>query len=480
MSIDRTSTNPDRPTLGDIGAGASLGPYELLAPVAQGGMAVVWAARLEGHKGFQKLIALKTMLQAFSCDSRFEQMFLAEAEFASRIEHPNVCSIRDLGEDRGCLYLAMDWIDGDTLSSIETQYPAGVPIALAALIARDVALGLHSAHELRNERGAQLGLVHCDVSPQNILIAPDGVVKVVDFGLARATGAVKLGAAGHVGGKMSFMSPEQGEGKPLDRRSDVFSLGIVLYRLLTGRHPFDGETALMRFRRMRERDAPLLTPAELRPDCPKPVSDVVMRALEKSLARRFQTMKELAVALEAEVPEILEPRLRDELSAFAERAVGDTVRKRRNAIHAAMEIASRRRWERPSEPAPITLPNSELEEIAEPRARSTTTRPVALSIAPTSQAPRQRGLFWAGLFTLGAMSLLVVGVIERSASPPPDLPRVVARGRPALRPRPAAEAPTRPAAPTPIETSKPHSAARSRAPRARPPSRDTWRYDPGF
>jgi eukaryotic-like serine/threonine-protein kinase len=172
-----------------ISAGQVLGRYELLLPIAQGGMASVWAARLKGTRGFQKMVAIKTMLPGLIDDPQFERMFLDEASLASQVHHPHVIEIMDLGEQDGVLYIVMEWVDGEPLSVI-LKYAAsrgGMPVPIAAHVAIQASRGLHAAHELRDDSGVIVGLVHRDVSPQNVLVTYDGVVKIVDFGVAKVT-----------------------------------------------------------------------------------------------------------------------------------------------------------------------------------------------------------------------------------------------------------------------------------------------------
>jgi serine/threonine protein kinase len=203
-------------TLGDVGAGNTLGRYELLTPIAQGGMALVWAARMKGHRGFQKIVAIKTMLPNLSDDPQFEQMFLAEAELAAKIRHGNVCEVIDLGEEDGTLYIVMEFVDGEPMTALLRAAASKVPmpISVAVQLSRDAALGLHAAHEVKNDDGQLVGLVHRDVSPHNILVGQDGVVKIVDFGIAKATTANDAAKtqAGQMKGKVPYMAPEQARG----------------------------------------------------------------------------------------------------------------------------------------------------------------------------------------------------------------------------------------------------------------------------
>jgi eukaryotic-like serine/threonine-protein kinase len=473
--------------------GSTLGPYELLVPIAQGGMAQVWAARLTGRNGFQKIVALKSMHAFLSEDARFEQMFLSEAEFASRIQHPNVCSIHDLGEERGRLYLAMEWVDGDTLIPFEIAHPEGAPIEIAARIVADVALGLHALHELGSERGEPLGLVHCDVSPQNVLVRLDGVVKIVDFGLARATiesGRSPLSDA-RVGGKLSFMAPEQAQGGALDRRTDVFALGIVLYRLLTGQHPFAGETPIQRLQNMRDPSVGLTAPSELRATCPRALSKLVLRALERDPARRFATAAAFARALERALPEINRRACREELAALAERTVGACARQRRARIADAIRIADRGAA---GDGEPISLPSSVLEEL-EHQPLLQTNRPVAFVPSP-APAPSRSGRITAMAVVAFALGLTGAALLApriddasarapalaaRAIALPADGPRAVAVDRnPARARRPPAVDGSRRSSRRAIAAAPSAAPVASAVESAPDAGLTDWRLEPGF
>jgi serine/threonine-protein kinase len=336
--------------LGDVGAGHTLGRYELLVPIAQGGMAVVWAARMKGTRGFQKIVAVKTMLPELSQDPQFEEMFLAEAALASRIRHPHVCEILDLGEQDGLLYLVMEWIDGEPLSQLarSARQRGGIPKSITLRLCLSAALGLHAAHELKDDNGDLVGLVHRDVSPHNILVTYDGVVKIVDFGVAKATAESDQGRTkdGQLKGKVPFMSPEQALGKAVDRRTDIFALGIVLYQMLASKHPFRGDNDMITLRRICDREpAPSLS--ESMPDCPPAVQDLVMKALEKDPARRFQTMAEMARALDRAVTAIKVGEPRDEdVGTFVKSVLGERADKRRTAIREGLKVADERAEQR--------------------------------------------------------------------------------------------------------------------------------------
>ncbi len=314
-----------------------LGRYELLLPIAAGGMAMVWAARVKGTRGFQKIVAVKTMLSKLTEDEQFEQMFLDEASLASQIRHPNVVEISDLGEQDGVLYLAMEWIDGVPLNLLmKTAKPAGgVPLPIAVRIVMNACAGLHAAHELRDAKGQLIGLVHRDVSPQNILVTYDGVSKVVDFGVAKAT-AMGGGAtvAGQLKGKVSYMAPEQVRGEAIDRRVDVFAMGIVLYALTTGKHPFRRETEAATMYTIAS-DEPVIAPRKFVPGYPQSLEAVVLKALAKNANERYATASEMQRALDQCFPVAERVNTDEDVGVF----IGKLFGKRRDESRAALAEA---------------------------------------------------------------------------------------------------------------------------------------------
>jgi len=328
--------------VGDIGAGHTLGRYELLVPIASGGMASVWAARMKGSRGFQKIVAVKVMLAELADDTNFETMFLDEAELASRIKHPNVVEITDLGEQTGVLYQVMEWVDGEPLNHLLRVFKdkSGIPLSLAIRIVVQAAGGLHAAHELRGEDDELVGLVHRDVSPQNLLVTYDGSVKVVDFGVAKATSNNQMTRVGQMKGKVPYMAPEQALGEKVDRRTDVFALGIVLYQLTTGKHPFRGDNDLTTLRRICDR-SPVASPRTIVPDFPVALDEAIARALAKDKASRFQSMAEMMRALEVALPSNQRAGA-EEVAEFIRANLGERGEKRRAAIREALRIADAR------------------------------------------------------------------------------------------------------------------------------------------
>ena len=283
----------------ELKAGTVLGRHELLVEVGRGGMASVWVARAaaEGDEP-ERLVAVKAMLPDLAQNLEFRSMFLDEGQLARSIDHPNVVKVYDVAEAHGVLYLAMEWVVGDSLRAIikaaERRRP--IPAEIAARVIADAAAGLHAAHELRGWDGELRELVHCDVSPHNVLIGLDGAVKIVDFGVASAFGAVTELQEGNIRGKFGYMSPEQALGHTIDRRSDVFSLGIVLFELTTGKRLFKGRDKHHTLDLVLSAKVP--KPTELDPKYPPGLEAIVMKALRRKVGARYQSADEMKHALE--------------------------------------------------------------------------------------------------------------------------------------------------------------------------------------
>jgi len=266
-----------------------LGKYELVRKLAAGGMAEVFLAKAAGPMGFEKTLVVKRILPELAAEPDFVQMFLSEAKLAARLTHPNIVQIFDFGESQGTYFLAMEYIDGPSLRTLVKRAAAqGQPLP-PAVCARIISLaceGLAFAHDFTDpETGEAQGLIHRDVSPDNILLSRQGAVKVVDFGIAKATGQSHKTESGVVKGKLPYMPPEQLRAKPLDRRADVYALGVVLYELLTGQRPYasQSEAGLMQ--------AILFEPhtpaAEIREDIPFPLRRILNKVLSKDRDQRY-------------------------------------------------------------------------------------------------------------------------------------------------------------------------------------------------
>jgi serine/threonine protein kinase len=303
-------------------------------------MASVWAARLQGTRGFQKIVAIKTMLPDVSDDPDFETMFLDEARVAARIRHPNVVEIFDLGEQDDVLYLVMEWVEGDTLSGIQkaSRRLGGIPQNITLRIASQICAGMHAAHELRDDDGKLVDLVHRDISPGNILISTSGFAKVTDFGVAKSAGRLHVTRAeGMVKGKTPYLSPEQLGTLPLDRRSDLFSLGVLLYTMVTGLHPFRGDSEFKTVENIALKDP--IPPIQLVPSCHPDLDKLILKALEKDRTKRFSTAADMQRALDHVAAQVGDPVTDDDVAGFVRKCIGDFITKNSNDLRAAIAAA---------------------------------------------------------------------------------------------------------------------------------------------
>jgi serine/threonine-protein kinase len=330
------------PAHSPITAGYRLDRYELICPIAEGGMASVWIARQTGKHGFQKLVAVKTVLPKYAEDPAFQNMFIDEARIASRIEHANVTQILDVGEQHGVTYLVMEYVDGDALSKISRaarKKDVKIPLGILLRIVADVCGGLHAAHELKDERGSPLGVVHRDVSPQNVLVTTRGVAKLIDFGIAKARDRLSGDTnADTLKGKVQYMAPEQALGRAVDRRADVYAVGAVLYHLIAGRPPFEAENDIQTLFLVTSGR----TPVPLSPAVPAPVRELVKRALVHSPEGRFATAAELQQAIEDAIVESRLAASPSNVAAFLAEMVGERAEKRKEAIALGLKAAEER------------------------------------------------------------------------------------------------------------------------------------------
>lgn len=281
---------------------ASVGRYTLHGEIAAGGMATVYFGRLSGPIGFSRIVAIKRMHKRLSRDRQFVAMFVDEATLASRILHPNVVPIVDIVVEAGEICIVMDYVRGQSLAGLlneAVQEGAPVPVSIAASIMAGVLAGLHAAHEARDKQGKPLSIVHRDVSPHNILVGVDGVARIMDFGVARASSRLHMSQEGQIVGKLSYMAPEQLRGKPLDRRADVFAAGVVLWGMLAGRRLFRGEDVTIMNDVIHAEIPPI---SSVRPDVPAALDEAIARALERDPDRRVATARQLAQALESACP----------------------------------------------------------------------------------------------------------------------------------------------------------------------------------
>jgi eukaryotic-like serine/threonine-protein kinase len=276
-----------------VPAPAYLGRYRLIRPIARGGVGEVHLGVLEAPGGVRRLAALKVLLD----DSPERQAaLLAEAKLAALIAHPNVAHLFDAGHERGLAWFAMEYVPGLSLAEVLDYARGRLPHWIWVRIMAEACAAVHSVHEARDERGAPLDVVHRDVTPQNLLVNWDGCVKLVDFGIARSSLGAARTTTGVVKGKLGYMSPEQASGGALDRRTDVFALGVLLFEGLAGRRPFQGATEAETMASIVRGDAPRL--AAMKPELPPALGVIADRALSRNPSTRYATALEMERGLE--------------------------------------------------------------------------------------------------------------------------------------------------------------------------------------
>jgi serine/threonine-protein kinase len=301
-------------------SGGRLGKYELLAPLAQGGTSEVFLARVSGEGGFEKVVVVKRLLDHLAGEREFVDMFLDEARIGALLDHSHIVQTLDLGVVEGQHFIAMEYLAGMSLAQLgkkAQQRAGGLPVELTLGLAVQACSGLHYAHERALPDGTPLRLVHRDISPQNLIVTYEGVLKIVDFGIAHATQEARDARtkAGFIKGKFAYMSPEQCLGKPFDRRTDVFALGTVAHELLTGRRLFKRDSTYKTYQAIV--NAEITIPSQVNPKLDADIDRVILRALAPRPEDRFATAEELGEALEA----LLHRRGRHNLTADVARYV---------------------------------------------------------------------------------------------------------------------------------------------------------------
>jgi serine/threonine-protein kinase len=281
--------------------------YHVVSKIAHGGMAEIFLALQKGEQGFQKPVVLKRILPALAEDPAFVRMLVDEAHIASTLNHSNLVQVLDLGKSGEQYFLVLEFVDGWSLEQIRRRAQKAklkLPLPLALSVVSALCRGLAYVHT-RERNGQPLGIVHRDVTPQNVLVSQQGEVKLADFGIAKAVGKSEKSATGIIKGKFAYMSPEQTQARPLDARSDLFSVGTVLYVLTTGKKPFDGPTDLdviMQVRRARP-EKPSTVIKDLNPD----VERFINRALRADPDKRWQTAEQMADKLDAILVKLGQP-----------------------------------------------------------------------------------------------------------------------------------------------------------------------------
>ncbi len=423
------------------------GKYLLDRRLGCGGMAEVFAGRALGLGGFSRPVAIKRILPGYSRDPAFRRMFTEEARLGACLVHSNIVSVLDFDEDEaGCLFLVMEYVDGIDLDGLMRTGPLPLPVILA--ITGDVLRGLEHAHQLPVTAGGPRGLVHRDISPQNVLLAWDGAVRISDFGIAKARAATRASASLLIKGKPAYMSPEQARGAPLDGRSDLFAVGVMLWELLCGAPLFHHEDSV---------EATLAavlfgcvpSPRSRRPTVPEDVERVTMRLLEKQPEARYASATAALTALAACAD--ARASRREELVALLAERFPDRA-PRRDDLRIEAPSATARAADAPAQTPHLTMaaaPNRSLPELVDPFG----------SAAARQDARRQRRTrrFW--LMAAGAAAGVAIGAVLHVMG---DRGAAIAGGDPSTLP---SASPGVPAAPSPPDTGPSARLADAPAPR---------------
>jgi serine/threonine-protein kinase len=398
--------------------------FELIAELASGGMATVYLARLSGAGGFQRFVAIKRLHPHLAGDNEFVQMFLDEARLAARLHHPNVVPILEIGESPQGYYLVMEYVEGDTLARIlarSAQAGRMLSPKVSMRICLDTLMGLHVAHELKDDDGQPLNIVHRDVSPQNILIGMDGSARITDFGVARAATRLSTTRTGQLKGKLAYMAPEQARGGAVDRRADLFAMGIVLWECLAQKRLFKGEGEADTLNRVLYEPIPSLRQAN--PDVPPALEAVVMKALERDRDKRWSDASELGDAVEKAARDTNCLGSHKEVATHLESVLGTDISAQRDAVRAwlARSEPSQRFESHHMSGVPVPpVSQSSLSSQSKPGVSSVSSAVIqvpghvsqsglAAGPSPIDLPPRSRSFVWIGGAAAGV--LLVVGVL---------------------------------------------------------------------
>jgi tRNA A-37 threonylcarbamoyl transferase component Bud32 len=439
--------------------GTQLGKYRVIHRIAFGGMAEIYLARASGIQGFEKYVVLKRILPQYAANVELTRMFLQEARLAAMLDHANIAQVHDIGEEGGIFFFTMEYLHGEDVRRIGkalAERGTTIPIEHAVHIMIDAAAGVHFAHERKGADGSSLGIVHRDLSPSNIVVTYAGGVKVVDFGVAKIATDPEMSGRYSLKGKLAYMSPEQVSQKPVDRRSDVFALGIVLYEVTTKKRLFKAANEVETLQAVVGKT--IVPPSVVVPGYPQELERIVMRALERSPERRYQTARDFQLDLEAFARD---QRLEISSAALAEwmeaqfgpkREIWHTLPALAETTPARVEAAQKE-----NTAATRKVAHAEVAELAAPRRARRRARRTVLTVGAMLAVLLLGGGAYALLhrsthaepFQAGAGSnagpVLVVAengnvAIERSDAPP------VATNPPVVSPL-AAGTPTEPAAP---------------------------------
>jgi serine/threonine protein kinase len=319
----------------DLIGPTAFGKYTIFARLGSGGMADALLAMLHGDLGFQKLVVLKRMHSSLGRDSHFVRMFLDEARLAARLSHPNVVATSEVGETDGQYFIAMEYLEGLALDRIVRKYiklGGGIPLGFLFRVLCDSLEGLHYAHELRDFGGQPLGVVHRDVTPSNLFVTSDGMAKVLDFGIAKAATQDEATRTGMLKGKLAYMSPEQFYSDPVDRRADLWSMGVLLWEMVTGRRLFKGSNDAVTYQNIVSMTIPSV--GEYRPDAPATIDEVIHYALQRDRDQRYQDAETMRRDMERILHESFGGFSRADVASLLRVTFGEVLEENRETIRA--------------------------------------------------------------------------------------------------------------------------------------------------
>jgi len=448
-----------------------LGPYELVGQLASGGMATVYLARRAGLGGFSRYVAIKRLRPEISKAPAFLAMLIDEARLAARIHHPNVAAtleFSDAGDDptnnplpdQGQFYLVMEYVEGGSLLDLVSRCATKAEVLPPKVVVRivlDALAGLHAAHELSDDQGQSIDLVHRDLSPHNLMIGLDGCTRVVDFGLARAASRLTKTAVGTLKGKLAYMAPEQLHQRPIDRRADLFSVGVVLWEGLCGERLFRADTDVGTIERVLRGEIPSLRNAL--PWLSPALDRAMLKALSRDPEARHQTAEEMSLEISEAAEAVGLVGSRREVGACVARLLGDELAERREALRGWIDargvvetpsntqlafagLASSAAWQ--DDPIGTTTPSTHRDDPVAAVRGSVIGGPQGVSIAPISAAPMRRRttqrrslapLFAGAAIGIGAIAL---ALFARNGGHLPLSGDAVSSPAPQLEPAPAA------------------------------------------
>ncbi|MBN8469109.1 protein kinase [Corallococcus exiguus] len=414
-------------------AGDVFGRYELVSWLGRGGMAETWRAQLVGDAGVTKPVLIKKVLPEYANDEAFISMFISEARISATLSHGNVAQVFDFGRVDGEYFLAMEFVDGQPLHRVLKRALksdlGALPVPVAVFIAMEMCRGLHYAHTRTNSSGQPLGIVHRDISPDNVLLGYEGQVKIVDFGIAKAQLLRGFKTApGVVKGKYLFFSPEQARGEDVDARTDVWATGVVLYELLCGKLPVEGPPHVVMMRIAR---GEIPAPSVLRPDLPRELNDIVMKALTPDREHRFESSHAFGDALAGFLYSNF-PRFSAMTIAHLLRVLfrGDLAQEGREMSVPGSFLEELKSWrqqtlpEEPVTPPPSTERQTRRIRAATPPPVTETTQPRSIVPSPGTSRPLLYGLSAGGLMVVGVSlwALLDANSHGPTAGAPPPTP----------------------------------------------------------